>query len=248
MRKKVVAGNWKMNLSIGEGIALAEAIEHDIDKSNDTHVILFPPIAMAGAIKHHLERCSLGLQNFYPAQSGAFTGETSLMHAKDLGATYLLIGHSERRMVFGESNELIKMKVDQALIEGFKVVFCVGEPLSEREKGNEVQFVLNQLESGLFHLDANQWSKVILAYEPIWAIGTGVTANSAQAEEMHRQIRQEISKRCGADAAESLSILYGGSCTPQNANELFSCANVDGGLIGGAALNAASFGEIIRQA
>ena len=248
MRKKVVAGNWKMNLSLREGIALAEAIEHGIENGNETNVILFPPIALAGQIKQHLKTCSLGIQNFYPVLSGAFTGETSLMHARDIGATYLLIGHSERRTIFGESDELIKKKVDYALQEGFHVIFCVGEPLSEREKGNEVQFVLNQLESGLFHLDANQWTKVMVAYEPIWAIGTGITANSGQAEEMHSHIRHEVSKRCGANVAESLSILYGGSCTPQNAKELFSCPNVDGGLIGGAALNATSFCEIIRYA
>lgn len=237
-----------MNLSLPEGIALAEAIEAGIESGNETKVILFPPIALAGSINQHLALCSLGIQNFYPALSGAYTGETSLMHARDMGATYLLIGHSERRTIFGESDELIKMKVDYALQEGFQIVFCVGEPLGEREKGNERQFVLNQLESGLFHLNPSHWTKVMVAYEPIWAIGTGVTANAEQAEEMHRHIRHEVATRYSDDVAESLSILYGGSCTPQNANELFSCPNVDGGLIGGAALNASSFCQIIRHA
>jgi len=247
MRKKIVAGNWKMNLGFKEAVELVQGIESEIKTVNEVEVILFPSIALASSVKEYLCHSKLGIQNVFPASSGAFTGETSLQHAEELGANYLLIGHSERRAIFHESNEFIKQKVDEGLAKGFNIIFCVGEPLEEREKGNEVSYVMEQLNASLFHVSPDLWKQVVVAYEPIWAIGTGLTANAQQAEEIHAAIRSSVISQFGQSIGNELSILYGGSCTPNNAKELFACPNVDGGLIGGAALNATSFSQIIRS-
>jgi triosephosphate isomerase len=186
----------------------------------------------------------LGAQNFYPAENGAFTGEISTSHLLDAQVDAVLIGHSERRMYFNESDHFLKQKVDSAIQHGFQVVFCCGESLETRDKEEHLQFVNNQLEASLFHLSFTEFTKCIIAYEPIWAIGTGRTAMEEQIEEMHYSIRKWIEEKYDTATAENTSILYGGSCNGKNAKSIFSCPNVDGGLIGGASLTYEGFEEI----
>jgi triosephosphate isomerase len=243
MPQKIVAGNWKMNLNLEQGIELVHGIELD---SSDVQVIVFPPSLFVNGISIAAgEKCAIGVQNFYSKEAGAYTGEVSIAQVKNAGASIGLIGHSERRGLFSESNSLLREKVDAALINDFKFIFCCGEPLEIREAGTESEFVQQQLEESLFHLSAEQMTNGIIAYEPIWAIGTGRTASSEQAEDMHKEIRSMLENRYDAQTARSVSILYGGSCKPSNAKELFACPNVDGGLIGGASLDSVAFNGII---
>lgn len=245
MRKRIVAGNWKMNLDWSEAKALANSIkELEIDQ---TEVIIFPSSLYLTALAlENDSNIKIGAQNAYPKPSGAFTGEQSFSQLKAIGVTHVLIGHSERREYFAESNAFLKEKVDACLELGLTPIFCCGEALAIRENKEEKSFVTNQIKESLFHLSAEEFSKCVLAYEPIWAIGTGLTASSEQAEEMHQCIREFVADKYGKQVAESISILYGGSCNEKNAKELFACENVDGGLIGGAALKSASFSQIIQ--
>lgn len=242
MRKNIVAGNWKMNLSENEALQLAKEVA-DI-KTESTEIIIFPPALFIPSITKLGLNIKVGAQNFYPKDKGAFTGEISINQLKDAGITYVLVGHSERRTILKEDNEFLKEKVNAALALGIHVIFCCGEELVIREKGIENEFVKNQLVESLFHLTDEQMKHVTIAYEPIWAIGTGLTASKEQAEAMHLFIRETISSKYSNELANEISILYGGSCNPSNAKELFACPNVDGGLIGGAALKSADFSSI----
>ena len=248
MRKKIVAGNWKMNKNLQEGIALATELNDILkaDKPNCDVVICTPFIhlaSVAGIIDQSV--IGLGAENCADKASGAYTGEVSAEMVKSTGAGYVILGHSERRAYYGETAEILKEKINLALANGLKVIFCIGEVLEERESGKQNDVVEAQLAGSLFDLTAEQFANIILAYEPVWAIGTGKTATAEQAEEMHAFIRGVIAGKFGAEAAKNVSILYGGSCKPSNAKEIFSKENVDGGLIGGAALKAADFKGII---
>jgi len=244
MAQKVVAGNWKMNLSFNEARQLVEAVNKN-NKNSDVTVMMFPPALYVAEVARMAENAKVGTQNFYFEPSGAFTGELAIDQIKSVGGQIALIGHSERRSLFGETDQLLKAKVDAAIAANFDFIFCCGEPLDVRESGSQNDFVKAQLEASLFHLSAEEISGAIIAYEPVWAIGTGKTATSEQAEEMHAAIRSWIEEKYNSSIAQSVSILYGGSCNQNNAKELFSCANVDGGLIGGASLKADAFCAII---
>ncbi len=246
MKQKIIAGNWKMNLSMEEGLDLVKNITAS-KSNNERQILIFPTFLHIPVLANLLtDKIKLGAQNFYPKENGAYTGEVSLIQLKNLGVEYVLIGHSERRMYFHENESFLKEKVDFALQHQMKIVFCCGEPLTEREGGFHFNFVKKQLEASLFHLPVESLSMITIAYEPIWAIGTGVTATTAQAEEMHEAIRTWVEEKYNRSAAENISILYGGSCNDKNAKELFDCPNIDGGLIGGAALKADSFLNIIN--
>lgn len=247
-RKKIVAGNWKMHTNLNEGIALAKAVAEGAKNTKTTVVMCTPFISLhatAEAVKG-AGNVFIGAQNCYTAASGAYTGETSIDMIKSTGATYVIIGHSERRTYFGESGDFLAEKVNVTLAGGLTPVFCCGEDLTIREAGTHVAHVGNQLQTELFHLSAEEFAKVVIAYEPIWAIGTGVTASPAQAQEMQKELRQLIANQYGDAVAQNTSILYGGSVKPSNAAELFACPDVDGGLVGGAALEADSFIAIIQ--
>lgn len=248
MRKKIVAGNWKMNLNLQEGVALATELNEALaaDKPNCDVVICTPFIhlaSVAGVINS--EVIGLGAENCADKEKGAYTGEVSASMVKSTGAQYVILGHSERRAYYGETAEILKGKVNLALANGLKVIFCIGEVLEERENGTFFDVVKAQIEEGLFNLSAEEFGKIILAYEPVWAIGTGKTATDDQAQEMHAFIRKTIADKYGCEVADNTSILYGGSCKPTNAKALFAKPDVDGGLIGGAALQADSFMGIV---
>lgn len=248
MRKKIVAGNWKMNLNLQEGVALATELNAALaaDKPNCDVVICTPFIHLASvAVVLDAQTIGLGAENCADKEKGAYTGEVSAEMVKSTGAQYVILGHSERRAYYGETAEILKEKVNLALANGLKVIFCIGEVLEEREADKQNEVVKAQLAGSLFDLTAEQFSNIILAYEPVWAIGTGKTATAEQAEEMHAFIRTTIAEKFGAEAAENVSILYGGSCKPSNAKEIFAKPDVDGGLIGGAALKCADFKGII---
>lgn len=247
MRRKIVAGNWKMNLLSSEAQSLFENITNQTLKISKCEVMVFPPSIFISKLNSIESSVEVGFQNFYPAEKGAFTGEISISQVKDSGSKWVLVGHSERRAYFLENHSFLKMKVDSAIANDISVVFCCGEPLEERESGNELNFVKQQLIDSLFHLDETNIKKCVIAYEPVWAIGTGKTATIQQAEDMHKSIRTWISERYNSEVSDSISILYGGSCNASNAKELFACPNVDGGLIGGAALDADSFLQIITS-
>lgn len=245
MGQKIVAGNWKMNMEGQQAFDLVEELNDKVNESS-TRVIIFPPSLFVQPIARMKKSTfEVGVQNFHPEMSGAYTGELSIPQIKSAGGQIGLIGHSERREYFGEDNAFLKQKVDSAVNQGFDFIFCCGEPLSVRESGTQASFVRSQLEESLFHLNADQMRNKIIAYEPIWAIGTGKTASSDQAEEMHADIRSWIAEKYSNEIADSVSILYGGSCKPDNAAELFACKNIDGGLIGGASLKAEDFCAII---
>lgn len=248
MRKKIVAGNWKMNKNLQEGVALAKELNETLtaDKPNCDVVICTPFIHLA-SVANIIDQniIGLGAENCADKVSGAYTGEVSAEMVKSTGANYVILGHSERRAYYHETPEILKEKINLALANGLKVIFCIGEVLEERESGKQNEVVKAQLEGSLFDLSQEEFSNIILAYEPVWAIGTGKTATAEQAEEMHEFIRNVIAEKFGNEAAENVSILYGGSCKPSNAKELFAKPNVDGGLIGGAALKAADFKGII---
>ena len=248
MRKKIVAGNWKMNLNLQDGVALAKEINEALvaDKPN-CEVIICTPFIHLASVAQVLDQnvVALGAENCADKAKGAFTGEVSAEMVKSTGAQYVILGHSERRQYYHETAEILKEKVDLALANGLKILFCCGETLEERQAEKQNEVVKAELEGSVFHLDAEAWKNIVIAYEPIWAIGTGMTATSDQAEEMLAYIRSIVAEKYGQEAAEDTSILYGGSCKASNAPELFSKPNIDGGLIGGASLKCADFKGII---
>lgn len=248
MRKKIVAGNWKMNLDLQEGLALANELKSALaaEKPNCDVIICTPFIHLASvAALTEGTIIGLGAENCADKESGAYTGEVSASQIKSTGAEYVILGHSERRAYYGETAQILKEKTKLALANGLKVIFCIGEVLEEREEGKQNEVVGAQLADSLFDLTEEQLSQIILAYEPVWAIGTGKTATADQAQDMHAFIRGVIAGHFGEAAAQKISILYGGSCKPSNAKEIFSKPDVDGGLIGGAALKCADFKGII---
>ncbi len=252
MRKKIVAGNWKMNLLKEEAIQLATEMVHLLKDENNSGgaILLAPPFVhlsnVIEAVKDE-KRISVAAQNCSDKNSGAFTGEVSAAMLKSIGASAVLIGHSERRSYFHETDEMLAEKVKQALLNNLQPVFCCGETLQQRESKNHFEVIKSQLANGLFHLSEVDFSKTVIAYEPVWAIGTGVTASPEQAQEMHKYIRGLVAIKYGQALADNTSILYGGSCNEKNASELFALPDVDGGLIGGASLKAASFVSIIKS-
>ena len=249
MRKKIVAGNWKMNLDITEGAQLVNDIFNGLPELNEhKQVVIAPPyihLTQTASQLAGMDYVYLGAQNCHYEASGAYTGEISAAMLKSAEVAYVIIGHSERREYFKEDDAMLAKKVNQALINNMQVIFCCGEPLGIRDAGTQNDYVEKQIKEGLFHLSEIQFKNIVIAYEPIWAIGTGRTATSAQAQEMHAHIRSVLATQYGADLADDTSILYGGSCKPSNAPELFACPDVDGGLIGGASLKAADFLGII---
>lgn len=253
-RKKIVAGNWKMNQNLFEGKQLVTDIlkrTSALELPGNVEVVIAPPFTQLELAATQIKEASghfLAAQNCHQEKSGAYTGEISAGMLKSVGATYVILGHSERRQYFGEDETLLAQKTDAALEQELNVIFCVGEPLEVRDANTQNDLVRRQIEGGLFHLDATQFKKIVIAYEPVWAIGTGRTATAAQAQDMHAFIRSVLSDKYGAAIAEATTILYGGSCKPSNAPELFACPDVDGGLIGGASLNADDFEGIIKAA
>ncbi|MBR5787405.1 MAG: triose-phosphate isomerase [Muribaculaceae bacterium] len=248
MRKNIVAGNWKMNTTVQEGISLAQEVNGLLKnmKANCDVVICVPfthLVPVNGVIDQNI--VGLGAENCADKVKGAFTGEVSAQMVASTGANYVILGHSERRQYYGETNETLIEKTRLALENNLTPIFCVGEVLEERENGTYNDVVKSQVEA-LFSLSAEDFAKVVIAYEPVWAIGTGKTATSDQAQDMHAHIRNVIAEKYGAELAQEISILYGGSCKPSNAKELFAKPDVDGGLIGGAALEAASFIGIVE--
>ena len=248
MRKIIVAGNWKMNNNLEEAKELFGSIVADAGHSKNLEkVLVFPPYPYLLPLKdmNSKDFIHLGSQNIADENKGAYTGEVSAGMIKSLGINYTLIGHSERRLYYGENGDILKKKIDMALSAGLTPVFCCGESLEERKKNIQEDVIEHQMEDALGHLDDEGMKKIIIAYEPVWAIGTGETATSEQAESMHAFIRSVIHANYGESIAENMHILYGGSCNAGNAKELFSCENVDGGLIGGASLKADEFLKII---
>lgn len=249
MRKKIVAGNWKMNTTIAEGeLLVSQIIELKKENQSEAILIVAPPFTHLGAIANSIKGSNIGLssQNCADQVSGAYTGEVSAKMVKSAGCSYVILGHSERREYYGENGNILLKKIRLALSEGLEPIFCIGEKLDERESGKHFEVVENQIKEVLFDLSDEDFAKVIVAYEPVWAIGTGKTASSAQAQEMHEFIRRILTEKFGKLANET-SILYGGSCKPSNAKELFGQPDVDGGLIGGASLVASDFIEIAKS-
>ncbi|UOQ75806.1 triose-phosphate isomerase [Hymenobacter sp. 5516J-16] len=253
MRKNIVAGNWKMNTTLQDGQALISEIVNMVQDEvtgSQVEVVVCPPFPFLSVIGKQLPaggRFHLGAQNCHQKESGAFTGEVSAQMLQSVGAEYVILGHSERRQYFREDDELLSQKLKAALTAGLKPIFCVGESLETREAEETFKFIEKQLQDGLFHLSNEEFDQVVVAYEPIWAIGTGKTATSAQAQEVHAFIREQIARAYDAQAADNTTILYGGSANAQNARELFSQPDVDGGLIGGASLKSRDFTEIIKS-
>ncbi len=239
MRKKIVAGNWKMNTVLPEGFSLAkEVILKSAGVPTDVELIAIPPFTHLSEIVKVTKgsRLKVGAQNCAMWDKGAYTGEVSASMLQAIGVDYVVLGHSERREYFGETNQMLFTKINLVLSNGLTPIFCCGEKLDERESNNHFKVVEQQVSESLFGLTAEQMLKVVIAYEPVWAIGTGKTATADQAQEMHAFIRQLLTKKFGANVANEISILYGGSCKPSNAAEIFAKADVDGGLIGGASL------------
>jgi triosephosphate isomerase len=248
MRKKIVAGNWKMHKNAEQTEDLLNELIAKVPTDTTAQVIVAPTFVNLASAVDHLEFTNIDVaaQNVHQAESGAFTGEISADMLKSVGVNTVILGHSERRAIFHESDALIASKVDAALTHEMTVIFCFGEELKDRQSNNHFNVVENQLKEGLFHIKAASWENVVLAYEPVWAIGTGETASPEQAQEMHEFIRETVRKSFGSDVAEDVAILYGGSVKPENAKEIFSKPDVDGGLIGGAALKADDFVAIIN--
>ena len=250
MRKLIVAGNWKMNTTVPEGVALAKAVaEKSAEVPANVELIVAPPhthlVSVAEALKG--SKVALSAQNCADKDKGAYTGEISVAMLASAGCEYTILGHSERRQYYGETDAKLVDKVRLALDGGLKVILCVGENLDEREAGKHFDVVKAQTENVLFHFSVEEMAKIVIAYEPVWAIGTGKTATSEQAEEIHACIRKVLADKFGAKVADDTTILYGGSCKPSNAKELFAQPDIDGGLIGGAALKAEDFIEIAKS-
>ncbi|MNL28480.1 Bifunctional PGK/TIM [compost metagenome] len=249
MRKKIVAGNWKMNLDYADGISLFSEIVNmvrDEKKGDQTAIICAPFIHLNSLAKLGGDVVKIGAQNCHQNDSGAYTGEVSAGMIKSVGCAYAIIGHSERRQYFAESDELLAQKTLKVLENGLTPIFCIGETLEERNNGSYFEVLKAQLDKGVFGLGADDFSKIVIAYEPVWAIGTGLTASSEQAQEVHAFIRKEIAAKYSNDIAEETTILYGGSCNPKNAAELFAQKDIDGGLIGGASLKSRDFVDIVK--
>jgi len=250
MRKKIVAGNWKMNLQYDEALELINEITDLTFGLNDENISIviapaFPYLKDAAELVLSFSHLSIAAQNCANKDKGAFTGEVSVSMLQSIGVEYVIIGHSERRLYYGETNETVKQKIDLALSNNIKPIVCVGESLDERNTTKHFEIVKSQITECTKHLSPEQFVNVIIAYEPVWAIGTGLTATPAQAQEMHSFIRETISNNNGVAVANNCSILYGGSCNENNAKELFTCMDIDGGLIGGASIKVDSFYSII---
>ncbi|MCY7350377.1 MAG: triose-phosphate isomerase [Cytophagaceae bacterium] len=252
MRKQLVAGNWKMNKTLDEALILVSEVVNMVndEAKGDVKVVLCPPDLYLATLARYLEpitQMALGAQNCHQKASGAYTGEVSAPMLKSVGVEYVILGHSERRQYFAETDQQLAEKVDVVLENGLKPIFCCGESLEQRNGNDFIAFVCSQLTAGLFHLSAGQFADVVIAYEPIWAIGTGLTASSQQAQDMHAALRQHLAGQYGEAVAENTTILYGGSCNEKNAPELFACPDVDGGLIGGASLKSREFVNIVKS-
>ena len=250
MRTKIVAGNWKMHKNAEETEDLLNELIEKLPVDNDVRVIVAPTFINLTSAVDHLEFTAIDVaaQNMHQAEAGAFTGEISASMLQSVGVNIVILGHSERRAYFHETDAILENKVTTALKHEMTVIFCFGEELKDRQTGNHFNIVENQLKDGLFHIEGKSWKQIILAYEPVWAIGTGETATPDQAQEMHEFIRETVRRKFGNPIADSVSILYGGSVKPENANEIFSKPDVDGGLIGGAALHANDFSAIVAAA
>lgn len=248
MRKKIVAGNWKMHKNAEQTEDLLNELIDKIPFETDVQIIVAPTFINLATAVDHLEFVGIDVaaQNMHQSESGAYTGEISVDMLQNVGVNIVILGHSERRAIFNETDALIANKVKTALEHDMTVIFCFGEELKDRQSKNHFNVVENQLRDGLFNIQASDWRNIILAYEPVWAIGTGETASPEQAQEMHLFIRETVRKAYGSDIAENVSILYGGSVKPENATEIFSKPDVDGGLIGGAALKSDDFIAIIN--
>ena len=250
MRKKIVAGNWKMNLNRLEGISLVEDVLSVLPNNNNTHIVLAPSFVYLHKVAKlcaNTSKVVAAAQNCSANEKGAFTGEVSANMIASCNARYVILGHSERRVNFNETNEILKTKVGQAFTNNLKIIFCCGESLSQREGGVYFDCIRTNISESLFHLSAKEFKNIVIAYEPIWAIGTGVTASTGQAQEMHAFIRNLLFEQYGNEVALSTSIIYGGSCNPANAKELFASKDIDGGLIGGASLNSDDFIAITQS-
>ena len=249
MRKNLVAGNWKMNTTVAEGVQLAKEVNEAVAAAGELKcdVVIGVPFTHLTAVKDviDIEKVGLSAENCANKEKGAYTGEVSAAMVASTGANYVILGHSERREYYNETPEILKEKVDLALANGLKIIFCCGESLELRNAGTYEEFIKAELKDSLFHLSAEEFANIVIAYEPIWAIGTGVTATSDQAEEVHAFIRSFLAEKYGETVANDTTILYGGSCKPTNAPELFAKPNIDGGLIGGASLKAADFMGIV---
>jgi len=252
MRKKIVAGNWKMNKTFEEAQALVSEVINMVkdEVNNDAQVVLcpsFPYLATVSKTIDGNQNVHLGAQNCHQNESGAYTGEVSAAMLQSVGVKYVILGHSERRQYFYEDDQVLEAKVKAALKQGLQPIFCIGESLEQREQDLTFSILETQLKEGLFHVSNEEFERVVIAYEPIWAIGTGKTASSQQAQEVHAFIREQIARHYDAEAAQNTTILYGGSCNPGNAAELFACPDIDGGLIGGASLKSRDFVDIIKS-
>jgi triosephosphate isomerase (TIM) len=252
MRKQIVAGNWKMNKNLDEALILASEVVNMVkdEVTNQAQVVMCVPSVYLNTLKSYvadIPNVAVGAQNCHQKSSGAYTGEISASMLQSIGVEYVILGHSERRQYFGEDSALLAEKTDIALANGITPIFCCGESLEQRNADGFLALVASQLTEGLFHLSEADFRKVVIAYEPIWAIGTGLTASSAQAQEMHAYLRQHIAGKYGQAVADDTTILYGGSCNEKNAQELFACPDVDGGLIGGASLKSREFVNIIKS-
>ena len=244
MRKKIVAGNWKMNTTVPEGIELAkQVVARAAETPANVGLIVAAPFTHLASVAEAIKgsKVELAAQNCADHTSGAYTGEVSVAMLKSVGCNWTILGHSERRQYYGETDEKLVVKTQLALAEGLGVILCVGENLDEREAGRHFEVVTEQIKNVLFNFTAEDMKKIVVAYEPVWAIGTGKTATAEQAEEIHACIRKDLADKFGAQVAEDTTILYGGSCKPSNAKELFAQKDIDGGLIGGAALKADDF-------
>ena len=249
-RKKIVAGNWKMNTNFNEALELLNFIQINSTTSPYVEKILFPPFAFIKSIKDALSitnNIKIGAQNCSEFNSGAYTGEVSADMLKSISCDYVLVGHSERRRYFNETSEQFILKIEQALLADLKIIFCFGENLEHRKSNSHFKIVKTQLNEVLSRVPKDKINQLVLAYEPVWAIGTGETASPVQAQEMHLYIRTVIAQMFSEEFAQNISILYGGSCNSQNAKELFDCPDVDGGLIGGASLIGPEFCKIINS-
>ena len=248
MRKKIVAGNWKMHKNAEETEDLLNDLIDKLPNDVEAQIIVAPTFVNLASAVDHLEFTNIAVaaQNMHQAEAGAFTGEISADMLKSIGVNTVIIGHSERRAYFNETDAILANKVSTALKHDMVVIFCFGEELKDRQDNQHFNVVENQLRDGLFHIENKDWEQIVLAYEPVWAIGTGETASPEQAQEMHEFIRETVRKRYGNAIAEDISILYGGSVKPENAREIFSKPDVDGGLIGGAALKAEDFAKIVE--
>ncbi|WP_128547406.1 triose-phosphate isomerase [Larkinella soli] len=251
MRRKIVAGNWKMNKTLDEAVALVSEVVNMVkdEVTGDVQVVLCPPFVYLTTIRQYLQgqsRVALGAQNCHEKASGAYTGDIAAPMLQSIGVQYVILGHSERRQYAGETNAQLAEKVNIALAHGLTPIFCCGESLEQRQAEIHFDFVRTQLTESLFHLSPEQFADIVIAYEPIWAIGTGLTASSEQAQEMHALLREHIAGKYGAEVADNTSLLYGGSANEKNAAELFACPDVDGGLIGGASLKSREFTNVVK--